>query len=607
MGDSRTTEEATRTVLDRRLEKSRLALLWRYARPRARVLIGALVLGLFVSALNLANPLVTKWVLDSLAGGGTLVTPVLLLVGLLVIGAAVSWWQWTILGALAEHIVYDVRDGMIRRFLRAKVFPLLRRSPGELVTRVTSDSLLLREATSSSIIGLVNGAIMLVGTIVLMAVLDLPLVAATLTAVLIVVIIFVALMPAIATAQEKAQDSLGALGGALEGTLRAIKTVKAAGAEQRQLDVLLRHAAESRRQSIRAVRREALVWTVAWSGVQGAIIVILGFGAWRVSTGDLPVSTLIAFLLYAFGLIGPIMELSTHLTAMQAGLAAAGRIRELEALEIEPADPALATSAPGNPDGYLWTAERPPAIELRGVTARYGPDTEPAVRQLDMVIPARGHVAIVGPSGAGKTTVLALILRFLEPEQGELLLDGVPYDRLGSARVREHLAYVEQETPVVPGTIGENITFSNPDASREQIDAVLEQIRLDGLVDGLPLGLDTPLSDSSISGGQRQRIALARALLADPRVLLLDEATAQVDGITEAAIHAAVREHAQRAAVITIAHRLSTVLDADEILVMKDARVVARGSHDELLERSTLYRELIEALHIQTQTPVPAV
>ncbi|WP_432512976.1 ABC transporter ATP-binding protein [Kineococcus sp. SYSU DK001] len=579
--------------------RSRWPLLWRYARGRLPRLVLALVLGLAVSASGLVSPLATKEIIDSLGAGRSLAGPVTLLVGLLVVGAGVGWWQWYVLGELAEDIVFDAREGMLRRFLRARVVPLLQRPTGEMVTRVTSDSVLLREAASTSLIGLINGAVMLVGTIVLMAVLDVPLVLVTVLAIGVVVVVFAALVPAIGRAQERSQAALGALGGSLEASLRAIRTVKAAGAEDRQLDLLLTGAAESRRQSVVAVRREALVWTVSGAGVQAAIVVVLGFGAWRVAEGHVPVSTLIAFLLYAFGLIGPITELSQNLTALQSGLAAAARIEQVQALELEP------RAAPRGAAVPAPAAAGDDVLEIRGVTARYAPGGPAAVRDLDLTIPRRGHTAIVGPSGAGKTTVLSLILRFLEPETGTLLLDGRPYAELTPHDVRRQLAYVEQETPVLPGTIRDNLLFANPGATPAAVEEVLRQIRLDGLVASLPDGLDTPLSEASVSGGQRQRIALARALLAQPQVLLLDEATAQVDGLTEQAIHEAVRRHAEHRAVVTIAHRLSTVLDADTIVVMDGSVVVARGTHAQLLTTSPLYRRLVEALRISEPAGKP--
>ncbi|MBM9465443.1 ABC transporter ATP-binding protein [Aeromicrobium sp. YIM 150415] len=568
--------------------RSRFSVLWSFARPHRATLFVALALGLFASGMELATPLVTKWVLDTLAAGGSITGPVSALLGLLVVGAVISWRQWILLGTLAEDIVFDARRHMIGRFLSAKVLPLLRRPTGELVTRMTSDSVLMREAASSSLVGLVNGSIVLVGTLVLMAVLDLVLFAATLAAVLVVAVLFGLLMPAIAKAQEQAQGALADLGAGTEGTLRAIKTVKAAGAEERQRERLFDDARRAREHGVRAVRREVVAWTIAWTGIQAAIIVILALGAARVAADEMAVSTLVAFLLYAFGLMGPITELSQNMTALQAGIAAAGRIREIDELESEPRSGVIGAEPSGG------------GIALRDVRARYGADADPALDGVSIEVPERGHIALVGPSGAGKTSVLSTVLGFLEPEDGDLRMGDTPYESLSPAQVRSRIAYVEQETPVVPGTIGENLRFVNPEASDQAVDRVLAELRLDELVEQLPDGLDTPLTDTSVSGGQRQRIAVARALLADPEVLLLDEATAQVDGITEAAIHRAIRRQAERGAVLTIAHRLSTVVDADEIIVMEHGRVAARGSHETLLQTSDLYRQLVAALVVPT-------
>lgn len=178
------------------------------------------------------------------------------------------------------------------------------------------------------------------------------------------------------------------------------------------------------------------------------------------------------------------------------------------------------------------------------------------------------------------------------------MLDGQPYSALTHHRIREHLAYVEQETPVVPGTIRENLLYTHPDATDAELWDVLREVRLDEKVKSLDDGLDTSLASTDVSGGQRQRIALARAILRTPEILLLDEATAQVDGITESAIQRCIRDRSSRGAVITIAHRLSTVIDADSIIVMEEGRVRDQGPHEELLKRDRLYRELVEALRI---------
>ncbi|KQS98418.1 ABC transporter ATP-binding protein [Cellulomonas sp. Leaf395] len=574
----------------------RLRILIGFARPHRNTLVLGLALSLVATAMGLATPMVTKWVLDSLSEGLSLAKPIALLLGLLVIGSAVGLAQWILMGTVAERIVLDARESLVRHFLRATVPAVTRRPVGELVTRTTSDTLLLREAASSSLVSLVNGVVALVGTLILMAVLDVVLLATTIGAIIVVGVLMALLLPGIAKSQEAAQESVGKLGGTLEGTLRAVRTVKSSRAEDRQGDRILADARDAKDHSVRAVRTTAVAWTISWGGIQLAIVVILGLGAWRVSQDLLAVSSLVAFLLYAFNIVGPITELTQAFTQLQSGIAAAARIREVTTMESEqpvasrPSDGAL-------PDGST------PVVELRHVTAAYGPDAEPAVRDVSFAVPRRGHTALVGPSGAGKTTVFSLLLRFLEPQSGQLLLDGVPFAEIGHDRLRERFAYVEQETPIVPGSIRDNLLFSAPDATDEELDRVLSAVRLDGAFDALPDGLDTSLTSTSVSGGQRQRIALARAILKAPEVLLLDEATAQVDGLTESAIHDCIRDMATRGAVVTVAHRLSTVLDADTILVMEDGRVRARGTHEELLESDVLYRDLVEALRIGVELP----
>lgn len=572
-----------------------LNLLIGLARPHAKTLLLGLLLALLGSATALATPMVTKWVLDTIATSGSMAAPVAALLVLLVVGSAVSLWQWILLGSTAERIVLGVRENMVRRFLHATVGSLAKRPVGELVTRVTSDTVLLREATSSSAIGIINGSVMLVGTLVLMSVLDRVLLGTTLVAVTLVVIIFISLMPSIATAKEQSQQAIGRLGGVLEGAIRAIKTVKVSRAEARQSERLSHEARESARHSIRSIRREGVALTIAFSGIQLAIIAILGVGSWRVTEGELEVSSFIAFLLYAFGLMGPITELSTNIGNLQSGIAAAGRMRELDTLESE--THAMRETRPVSAIMDPSAGNRP-VLELRGVTAGYGTDLAPAVKDITLSLPARGHVAIVGPSGSGKTTLFSLILHFIPPQQGELFLDGRAYRMLTHAEIRSRFAYVEQDTPIIPGTIADNLRFTHPDASKEEIDIALRKVRLDERIGSLPSGLDTDLNAASISGGERQRIALARAILRAPDILLLDEATAQVDAITEAAIHECIREQAKNGAVITIAHRLSTVVDADMIIVLEAGRVRARGTHEELLRQDALYRDLVEALRI---------
>ncbi|SEL82425.1 ABC transporter ATP-binding protein [Rhodococcus maanshanensis] len=565
-------------------------LLWSYIRPHRKMLGLGMVLGIIVTASGLATPMIIKYMLDTLSSDGSMLTPVLTLLGVLVVTGVVGYFQWILLGTLAARVVYDARESIVRRYFRATVGSLTARPSGELVTRVTSDTVLLREATSSSLVELFNAVVSIIGTLVLMAMLDLVLFGATVASLLVVGVLALLLMPQLAKSQRQAQESVGRLGGVLEGALRAIRTVKSSRAEAREAERIIIDAKHSQVHSVRAARVTALVWIIAGGGMQLAIIGILAFGAYRVSSGALAVSALVAFLLYAFLLTAPVTAMAQNVALVQSGIAAASRIREVHDMEVE--EHAAVDVQPLRP------APDVPVLELVDVVARYAPGTEPSVRGVSAQIPARGHTAIVGPSGAGKTTLFSLLLRFLHPESGEILLDGVPYSELPFDQVRSRLAYVEQETPIVPGTIRSNLLFTHQEATEEEVWAALRAVHLEETVRELPDGLDSDLSATNVSGGQRQRIALARAIVRRPDVLLLDEATAQVDGRTEAAIHDMIRELSQTGSVVTIAHRLSTVIDADTILVMERGRIRARGTHLELLESDELYRELVTALRI---------
>jgi ATP-binding cassette subfamily C protein len=308
-------------------------------------------------------------------------------------------------------------------------------------------------------------------------------------------------------------------------------------------------------------------------------------GGARVAAGAIDVGTLIAFLMYVFYLIPPLQSLVNAASQYQVGAAAVTRIQEAERMPTEPVTPPAALPTPG---------AAPAGLEFRDVHSRYAPDLPPVHRGVTFTVPPRGMTAFVGPSGAGKTTLFSLIERFYEPTAGTIRLDGRDLRSWDLAQLRATIGYVEQDAPVLSGSLRENLLLGAPDATEDDLRRVVHMARLDALVARLPQGLDTLVGHrgTKLSGGERQRIAIARALLRRPRLLLLDEATSQLDAVNEAALRETVAEAARTTTVLLVAHRLSTVTLADQIIVINSGVVQAVGTHNELISADPLYAEL---------------
>lgn len=552
-------------------------------RPHRRVLLLGGALSLVGSFAGLAMPVMAKRVIDAFGAGGALTGPVLGLSVAVLVGAVISASGRFLLERMGETIVLFSRRSLVDRILRLKVADVDRLKPGDLLSRVSSDTTLLRAVCTDALATLVGAVFMFLGAAVMMAIMDGLLLAVTLAVVALVALMGASIAPRIRRASLQAQEALGEMSSVLDRALQAFRTVKAGGAEARETAAVSAAAVEARDRGVAAAAWTSVAGIGAWMSVQLAFLAVLGVGGARVASGEMEISSLIAFLLYLFYLVSPIGQLIQSLTQIQNGLAAVTRIQEIAALPVEP------VAAP------VARADREPVgVTFSDVVFRYGDDRPVVHHGVTFEVPAGGMTALVGPSGAGKSTVFGLIERFYEPQEGTIAVGGRDIRDWPLSELRGMLGYVEQDAPVLAGTLRENLVFGAPGTTEEEIARALARTRLDDLVARLPEGLETPVGHRGVllSGGERQRVAIARALLRRPRLLLLDEATSQLDAVNEMRLREVVAEVARETTVLVIAHRLSTVTGADRIVVMEAGRVRAWGTHDELVAGDDLYREL---------------
>ncbi|WP_217237882.1 ABC transporter ATP-binding protein [Streptomyces sp. AC555_RSS877] len=564
-----------------------------YVRPHRWALLAGAALSLVTGATGLMLPLVARELIDDLSHDRAITGWLVLMSGLVITNAALGALGSFVLRRTAESVVLGARRSLSSYLLRLRIAAVDRSEPGDLMARITSDTTLLREVTTDSLVGLGTGGLTLVATVVMMGLVDPVLLAVTMAVIAGAGTVLGVIVPHINRASRQAQDAVGVMGASLERILGALRTVKASGAEHREERTLHEAAEESWRQSVRAAKWSAAAGNTAGLAMQIAFITVLAAGGARVATGAIDVGTLVAFLLFVFYLMSPIQQVVGAITQYQTGAAALTRIQEAMRLPAEPA---------AEPAPLPSTGAEPASVAFEDVRFRYAEDLPYVHHGVTFAVPAQGMTAFVGPSGAGKTTVFSLIERFYDPESGTVRLDGRDLADWDLPGLRSAIGYVEQDAPVLSGSLRDNLLLGNPDADEEAVARVVKTTRLDGLVSRLPAGLDTLVGHrgTRLSGGERQRVAIARALLRRPRLLLLDEATSQLDAVNEAALRDTVADVARTTTVLVVAHRLSTVTMADRIVVMDAGRVRAVGTHRELVAADPLYAELAATQFLAT-------
>ncbi|MCG7416409.1 ABC transporter ATP-binding protein/permease [Microbacterium sp. ACRRU] len=589
--------------------------------------------------LEHTRALVVVAVLSVLGAGATLVQPVLvgevisrvqesiplgplvwLLVGFVVLSSLISGYQHYLLQRTGTAVVYSSRRRLIARILHLPISEFDARRTGDLVSRVGTDTTLLYAVLTQGLADAVGNALILVGAIVAMAFID-PLLLGLIALVLGVSIATVGLLSTRIRAASAAQQAkVGELASGVERAVGSIRTIRAAGATEREVASVTGAATEAYGAGVRIAKVSALIVPVAGIALQVSLLVVLGVGGFRVASGAIDVAALVTFVIFLFLLIQPLASAIGAITSVNQALGALGRIQEVLDLPQEEDDdrPGSVEPRPNAaaiefrdvrfryPD-HVIQAREAAAREARNVlaqahldraadeTAAEAEESEREVlRGVSFTVPRGSRVALVGPSGAGKSTVLSLVERFYDPTGGAILVDGIDARELPRDELRARFGYVEQDAPTLAGTIADNLRLASPEASDADCERVLRAVNLGDVLERSPLGVDAPVGEDGVmlSGGERQRLAIARALLAAPPVLLLDESTSSLDGVNEQRMRDAIDAVATGRTLLVIAHRLSTVVDSDLIVVLENGRVVGQGTHSELVASVPLYRDL---------------
>ena len=566
-----------------------MSTFWRllgFLRPYRAGAVWSIVLAAFAMAATVAIPALTGAAVNAARDDdrSQLKWLALAVVAAAIVRLVFSVARRLVAGRVSLGVEFDLRNLVYGHLQALELAFFDTQQTGQLMSRATVDLQAVRFFLGYGLVFIVQSILTILLSAVAMMLLDPGLAVLALAPVPFVVAVAWRYGMRSRPALQEVQQRIAELTADVEENVSGVRVVKAFAAEERQYTRFEGSVSRVFGQSMISTRLRAFYNPFIGFLPNLGLALILLFGGRAVIQDDISLGEFTAFYGYLLMLIGPMRQLGMALGMSQRAVASGARIFEL-------LDRVPRVTVPASPREL---PEGPGRVELRGVTFTYAGASEPALRHVDLLVEGGRTVALVGATGSGKTTLVQLVSRLYDVDAGAVLVDGVDVREVAVEQLRSQIATVDDDPFLFSATVHENIAYSRPDATREEVRRAAQRAQAASFVERLPDGYDTKVGERglTLSGGQRQRIAIARALLADPRILVLDDATSSVDASTEQAIKEALREVMRGRTTFVIAHRLSTIALADEVVVLEGGEVLARGTHDELMQTSPLYAEI---------------
>ncbi|AGF26110.1 multidrug ABC transporter permease [Bacillus amyloliquefaciens] len=553
-------------------------------KPSYGMLAFALSLSIVTTLVSLLIPLLTKQLVDGFSVSSLSGVQIGIIAAVFIVQAALSAYATYALNYSGQKIISGLRDLLWQKLIKLPVSYFDKNATGETISRVTNDTMVVKELITNNISGFITGIISVIGSLTILFFMNWKLTLLVLIVVPLAAVILVPIGRKMFKISRETQDETARFTGLLNHILPEIRLVKASNAEEAEYGRGKAGIMALFKLGLREAKVQSLVGPLITLVLMAALVAVIGYGGMQVSSGELTAGALVAFILYLFQIIMPMGQITSFFTQLQKSVGATERMIHILAEKEEDIQTGKA----------IENADQP--IKLEQVSFGYKTD-QTILKDITATIEAGKVTAIVGPSGGGKTTLFKLLERFYNPTAGSILLGNEPIDAYSLESWREHIGYVSQESPLMSGTIRDNICYGlKREVTDEELRQAADMAYALQFIEDLPKKFETEVGERGImlSGGQRQRIAIARALLRNPSILMLDEATSSLDSQSEKWVQQALEVLMEGRTTIVIAHRLSTVVDADQLLFVEQGEITGRGTHHELMASHSLYRDFAE-------------